>query len=121
MIFDYLQIDGCLNAPLYYDCGVELTIAGDYGRSYYSKDVPLRTEYLLLLISFSAFVVNLYTQPDEESRIHGKVISPKLPVRNYCTKQLFISWHHLQQSMNMSVEEVALLVTTSLEKFIEVS
>ena len=108
--------------PYYYDCGVELTVTGDYGRPYYAKDlISLRTEYMLLLINFSAFVVSLYTQPDGESRIHGKMISPQLPVRNYCTGQLFTAWHHLQQSMNMSVEEVALLVNTCLEKFIEVS
>ena len=79
------------------------------------RSLSLRAEYLILLINFSAFVVSLFTQPDGQTRIHGKVISPQLPVRNYCTGQLFTAWHHLQQSTNMLVEDVAMLVKICLE------
>ena len=111
-----------MNRPYYYDCGTELTITGYYGRSYYlNRSLSLRAEYLILLINFSAFIVSLFTQPDGENRIHGNVISPQLPVRNYCTGRLFTVWHHLQQSTNMSVEDVAMLVKICLETFIKVS
>ena len=117
-----IQISQPMKIPFYYDCGTELTVNGDYGRLYYfNRLLSLRAEYLILLINFSAFVVSLFTQPDGQSKIHGNVISPELPVRHYCTGQLFTVWHHLQQSTNMSVEDVAMLVKICLESFIKVS
>ena len=116
------QMKRHMSILFHYDCGIELTITGDYGRpSYSNRLLSLRAEYLILLINFSAFVISLFTQPDGQSKIHGNVISPELPVRHYCTGQLFTVWHHLQRSTNMSVEDVAMLVKICLESFIKVS
>ena len=117
-----MQMNLVLKEPYYYDCGTELTITGDYGlQDYSSRSLSLRAEYLILLINFSAFVVCLFTQPDGQEKIHGNVISPQLPVRHYCKGRLFDVWHHLQQSTNMSFEDVAMLVKISLETFFKVS
>ena len=116
-----MQIDRVMDHPYYYDCGIELTSSGDYGNDFaYDRDVlSLKAEYLMLFVNLSAFVISLYTQPNGEELIHGKVISQELPVRNYCAAQLFAVWHHLQQSMSMSVEDVALLLKISLETFLQ--
>lgn len=111
-----------MEVPYFYDCGVELEVAGDYGRDHYDRDdiLSMGALYHLLFVNFSALTVSLFTQPDGQRRIQGKLLSPKLPIRNYCAAELRTLWFHLYQTMKMPIEEVSLLSKIMMEKFLEV-
>jgi hypothetical protein len=111
-----------MEEPYYYDCGVELNITGGYGREEYERvDIlSLNALYHLLFVNFAALTVSLFTQPDGHDLIAGNVLSPELPVRNYCAAMLRLLWHHMHQTMKMSVEEASLLVKKNMEKFLKV-
>jgi hypothetical protein len=101
--------------PLCYDCGVELSITGGYGRATYYRRPPLNALYHLLFVNFAALTVSLFTQPNGYELLEMKVFSPTLPIRNYCVAMLRMLWYHLHQTMKMSVEEASLLVKMNME------
>lgn len=111
-----------MKAPYFYDCGVELEITGNYGRHTYNREsiLSLNALYHLLFVNFSALTVGLFTQPNGERCIKGKLLSPALPIRNYCTAKLRTLWFHLYQTMKMPIEEVSLLSKIMMQKFLEV-
>jgi hypothetical protein len=108
--------------PYYYDCGVEFNITGGYGREEYDRDdiLSLNALYHLLFVNFAALTVCLFAQPDGQQLIAGKVLSPELPVRNYCAAMLRTLWYHMHRTMRMSVEEASLLVKMNMENFLKV-
>ncbi len=112
---------------LLYDCGVELTAQGEFGRSDYTKHATrgtytLHSLYLLLLTNFGAFTMSLLTLPDADARIHGPLISDRQSrsVRHYCVSQLRTMWQHLRNNLGLSEEERTFFVNQCLKTFHEV-
>ncbi len=110
---------------LQYDCGVELSPEGQFGRQDYKQHAcrgtyTLHSLYLLLWANFGAFCMALLTQPDSDERIHGVVISEWLSVRHYCLSQLKTVWLHMRNNMGLSEEQRAFFVTQALSRLRQV-
>ena len=110
---------------LQYDCGVELTEEGEFGRSDYLKHAgrgtyTLHSLYLILWANFGAFTMSLLTLPDADARIHGHLISERQSVRHYCVTQLKAMWQHIRNNMGLSEEERTFFVNQCLKTFHEV-
>ena len=110
---------------LLYDCGVELTCAGLFGRQDYVKHATrgtytLHSLYLLHWANLGAFCMALLTQPEAKGGIHGPIISESLPVRHYCVNQLQTVWKHMQKNLSLLDEERSFLVTCCTYKLYEV-
>ena len=106
-----INLDGLL-----YNCGVELSPEGLFGRQDYVKHATrgtytLHSLYLLLWANFGAFCIALLTQPKAEADIHGPIISKRLSVRDYCISQLRTVWMHMRNNLHLSDEERSFLVT----------
>ena len=114
------QVDKPLSGPWHYDCGVELTSEGDYGRTYYKRRISLHSQYLLLFVNFSAFCVSLYTQKGVTEKLSGPVITPTLSIRHYCLGQLQTLWSHIQVNLNITLEEASHLIMRTLLRFLQV-
>lgn len=105
-----INLDGLL-----YNCGVELSPEGLFGRQDYVKHATrgtytLHSLYLLLWANFGAFCMALLTQHKAEADIHGPIISKGLSVRHYCISQLRAVWMHMRNNLNLSDEERSFLV-----------
>ena len=110
---------------LLYDCGVELSPEGKFGRQDYMKHAnrgtyTLHSLYLLLWANFGAFCIALLTQPDSDRKIHGKLISDWISVRHYCVSQLRTLWMHMRNNLGLTEEERTFFVMRALKKFYEV-
>ena len=106
---------------LLYDCGVELSSEGLFGRQDYLKHATrgmytLHSLYLLLWANFGAFCMALLTQPEAEAAIHGPIISK----RQYCVSQLRTVWKHMRKSLGLSDEERSFLVMCCTKRFYKV-
>jgi hypothetical protein len=121
-----MQYDAKINPEgLLYDCGVEFSPDGKYGRQDYMKHASrgtytLHSLYLLLWANFGAFCVALLTQPDSDDKIHGNLISDWISVRHYCVSQLRTLWMHMRNNLNLSEEERTFFVMRAMKKFYEV-
>jgi hypothetical protein len=121
-----IQYDAKINPEgLLYDCGVEFSPDGKYGRQDYMKHASrgtytLHSLYLLLWSNFGAFCVALLTQPDSDDKIHGNLISDWISVRHYCVSQLRTLWMHMRNNLNLSEEERTFFVMRAMKKFYEV-
>lgn len=109
----------------HYNCGVELTPEGQFGRKEYMKHAmrgtyTLHSLYLLLWANFGAFCMALLTQPEAEAGICGPIISQWLSVRAYCVSQLRIMWTHMRNNLGLSDEERAFLVFCCTKQLYEV-
>eukprot|EP00731_Ephydatia_muelleri_P021734 Em0014g325a len=109
---------------LHYDCGVELSPDGLFGRQDYLKHAgrgtyTLHSLYLLLWANFGAFCVALLTQPNADKKLHGTIISDYLPIRNYCVYQLRKIWDHMKNNLNISDEERSTLLMRCMNRFYE--
>lgn len=110
---------------LFYDCGVELSPDGQFGRQDYLRHASrgtynLHSLYLILWANFAAFSVALLTQPDAARKIHGRVISDWLSVRHYCVSQLRTVWLHMRNNLGISDEERSFLVMRCMKRLYEV-
>ncbi len=110
---------------LLYDCGVELTAQGEFGRSDYTKHAnrgtyTLHSLYLLLLTNFGAFTMSLLALPNADAKIQGPLISDRQSVRHYCVSQLRTVWQHLRNNLGLSEEERTFFVNQCLNTFHEV-
>ena len=120
------QYDAKINPDgLLYDCGVELTPEGQFGRQDYVKHATrgtytLHSLYLLLWANFGAFCMSLLTQPEAEAAIHGPIISEWLSVRHYCVSQLRTMWMHLKNNLSLSDEERSFFVMRCTKRLYEV-
>ena len=108
-----------------YDCGVELTDDGEFSRPDYRKHAcrgtyTLHSLYLLLWANFGSFCMALLTQPDAKERIHGHIISEKLPLRHYCVTQLKFLWSHIQTNLGLSEEQRSFFIMTAITKLHQV-
>ena len=108
-----------------YDCGVELSSEGLFGRQDYMKHATrgmytLHSLYLLLWANFGAFCMALLTQPEAEAAIHGHIISKRLSVRQYCVSQLRTVWKHMRKNLGLSDEERSFLVMCCTKRLYEV-
>ncbi len=118
-----LQYDAKVHRDgLLYDCGVELSPEGQFGRQDYKKHAcrgvyTLHSLYLLLWANFGAFCLALLTQPDSDERIHGNVISEWLSVRHYCVSQLKTVWLHIGNNLGLSEEQRSFLIMRAMERF----
>ena len=63
----------------------------------------------------------LFTQPDSDEEMKYKVFTSNLPARNYCPIKLYETWYHLQESLNMPMEQVPLLMAIAMEKYMKVN
>ena len=111
---------------LLYDCGVELSPEGQFGRQDYLKHAnrgtyTLHSLYLLLWANFGSFCMALLVQPDAAKTIHGPLISDWLSVRHYCMSQLRTIWMHMRNNLGLSDEERSFLVMTCMKRLYEVS
>ena len=111
---------------LHYDCGVELTHDGQFGRSGYHQHAnrgtyTLHSLYLILWANFAAFSVSLLTQPGAAQKIHGTLISDWQAVRHYCVSQLRTLWMHIGNNLGVSDEERSFLLMRCMNKMFEVS
>ena len=122
-----LQYDSTIHHDgLLYDCGVELSSNGQFGRQDYKKHAcrgtyTLHSLYLLLWANFSAFCLALLTQPDADKHIHGPIISEKFSVRHYCVSQLRILWMHLLNNLGLSEEQRSFFTMRAMNRLREVS
>ena len=110
---------------LLYDCGVELSSEGLFGRQDYMKHATrgmytLHSLYLLLWANFGAFCMSLLTQPEAEAAIHGHIISKRLSVQQYCVSKLRTVWKHMRKNLGLSDEERSFLVMCCTKKLYEV-
>ena len=110
---------------LLYDCGVELSSEGLFGRQDYVAHAtrgtyPLHSLYLLLWANFGAFCMALLTQPEAEADIHGPIISKRVPVRQYCVSKLRTVWKHIQNNLCLSDEERSFLVMCCTKRLYKV-
>ena len=125
-LFPLSQYDAKINPDgLLYDCGVELTPEGQFGRQDYVKHATrgtytLHSLYLLLWANFGAFCMALLTQPEAETTIHGPIISEWLSVRHYCVSQLRTMWMHLRNNLSLSDEERSFFVMRCTKRLYEV-
>lgn len=108
-----------------YDCGVELTPDGHFGRQDYKNHAcrgtyTLHSLYLLLWANFGSFCMALLTQPDSDQRIRGHIISEKLSLRDYFVAQLKDLWVHFQNNLGLSEEQRSFFVMTAMSKFHQV-
>ena len=109
-----------------YDCGVELSPDGQYGRQAYVKHATrgtytLHSLYLLLWANFGTLCMALLTQPKAEAAIHDRVLSGWLSVRHYCVSQLRTVWMHMQNNLRLSDEERSFLVMCYTKRLYEVA
>ena len=110
---------------LQYDCGVELSPEGQFGRQDYKRHAcrgtyTLHSLYLLLWANFGAFCMSLLTQPNADARIHGVIISEWLSLRHYCISQLKTLWMHMRNNMGLSEEQRAFYVAQALYRLRQV-
>ena len=111
---------------LLYDCGVELSPEGQFGRQDYLKHAnrgtyTLHSLYLLLWANFGSFCMALLVHPDADRTIHGPLISDWLSVRHYCVSQLRTVWMHMRNNLGLSDEERSFLVMRCMNRLYEVS
>ena len=109
-----------------YDCGVELSADGQYGRKEYVKHATrgtytLHSLYLLLWANFGTLCMALLTQPKAEAAIRGGVLSSWQSVRHYCVSQLRTVWMHMQNNLVLSDEERSFLVMCCTKRLYEVA
>ena len=124
-IFTYTQYDAKVSESFQYDCGVELTCDGIYGRSDYLSHatrgtLSLHSLCLILWGNFSAFCMALLTQPDADRKISGPVISSSHPIRDYCVMHLRNVWLYIGKNLKMSLEEQSFFLMQCMEKCLEV-
>lgn len=110
---------------LLYDCGVELSPEGQFGRQDYRKHAcrgtyTLHSLYLLLWANFGSFCMALLTQPDSDQRIHGCIISEWLSLRHYCVSQLRTLWMHIRNNLGLSEEQRSFFVMRAMTKLYQV-
>ena len=108
-----------------YDCGVELSPEGWFGRPDYVKHATrgtytLHSLYLLLWANFGTLCMALLTQPRAEVAIHGHITSNWLSVRHYCVSQLRTIWMHIRNNLRLSDEERSFLAMHCTKKLYEV-
>ena len=108
-----------------YDCGVELSADGEYGRQEYVKHAErgtytLHSLYLLLWANFGTLCMALLTQPKAQAAIQGPIISSWLSVRHYCVSQLRTIWAHIQNNLSLLDEERSFLVMSCTKRLYEV-
>ena len=108
-----------------YDCGVELSPDGAYGRPDYllhatRGTLSLQSLYLLLWTNFGAFCMALITQPDAQEKISGPVISTGQHIRHYCVSQLRSVWRHMNNNLQMSSEELSFFIMRCMQTMMEV-
>ena len=111
---------------LLYDCGVELSPEGQFGRQDYLKHAnrgtyTLHSLYLLLWANFGSFCMALLVHPDADRTIHGPLISDWLSVRHYCVSQLRTVWMHMRNNLGLSDEERSFLIVRCMKRLYEVS
>ena len=111
---------------LLYDCGVELSPEGQFGRQDYLKHAnrgtyTLHSLYLILWANFGSFCMALLVQPDSDRTIHGPLISDWLSVRHYCVSQLQTVWMHMRNNLGISDEERSFLLMRCMKRLYEVS
>ena len=118
--FLYNRVVG--SSGFHYDCGVELTHDGKFGRTTYAGRWNYNIDFLyfLLLVNFGSFCVALLTQQDANSSISGPLISHWLPVRQYCVSQLRTAWMHLKTTLKLSREKQNFFVMNCLKSFYKV-
>ena len=108
-----------------YDCGVELSPDGQYGREDYKEHATrgtytLHSLYLLLWANFGTLCMALLTQPNAEKAILGGVLSEWHSVRHYCVSQLRTVWMHIQNNLSLLNEERSFLVMCCTKRLYEV-
>ncbi len=109
-----------------YDCGVELSPEGQFGRQDYKKHAcrgtyTLHSLYLLLWSNFASFCMALLTQPDSDQRIHGHVISEWLSLRHYCVSQLRTLWMHMRNNLGLTDEQRSFFVMQAMSRLLQVT
>ena len=117
--------DKTMGRGYHYDCGVELTYDGQFGRPTYEKHATrgtydLHSLYHLMWLNFGSFCMALLTQPEAQENISGKLISDWQPVRHYCVAQLRKIWAHMITNIKLSQEELSFLFMASMKKFYKV-
>lgn len=109
-----------------YDCGVELTADGAYGRADYKKRASqgtftLKSLYLMLWANFGCFCMGLLTQPDFQRHILGPIMSDWQSLRNYCISQVRTMWMFMQNKLDLTEEERCFFIMNTMAKFHEVT
>ena len=121
----HIQYGGKVAEGRLYDCGVELSADGKYGRPDYLPHATrgtlnLHSLHLILWANFSAFSMALLTQPDAQQKISGPVISSWQSVRHYCVSQLRSVWLHMGSNMKLSLEEQSFFIMKCMHTLVEV-
>ena len=126
LVLFFIQYPFEVNDVIHYDCGVELSDEGLYGRQSYvirmlTFPLNLHSLHLVLWANFGAFCIALLTQYNAQDKISGPIITPVLPVRHYCVSQLRKLWLHIRTNAELSLEEEAFFIMKSMQKMLEVS
>ncbi len=121
----WLQYDSTVKEGRLYDCGVELTTEGRYGRPDYlhfvtHRPLSLHSLYLALWTNFAGFCMALISQADGQKKI-SRVLSSWQPIRHYCVTQLRSLWLHMGNNMRLTLEEQSFFVMKCMETLLKVS
>ena len=111
-----------INSNLCYECGVELSPEGQFGRQDYIEHATrgtytLHSLYLLLWANFGAFCMALLTQPKVEV---DSIFSTRVSIGHYCVSQLRAMWKHMQNNLGLSDEERSFLIMRCTQRLYEV-
>ena len=122
-----IQYDHKVTSAHKYDCGVELSQDGLYGRPDYKlraekKLLSLHSWYLILWANFGAFCVGLITQPNAHEKI-GTVLSDHHhgDIRHMCVAQMRNFWLHMNLAYTWSSEEMFIFIQRAMTLHVKVS
>ena len=120
-----IQYNSKVSSEWTYDCGVELTKSGMYGRpDYFSHatrgTLGLNSLYLLLWANFGAFSLGLLTQVQGQEKIISLMPGKANQIRHYCHSQLQCLWKFMSINLHLNVEERSYFVMTAMLKLLEV-
>ena len=110
----------------FYECGVELTSDGFYARLDTIQHLTrgtlgLHSLYSLLWANFSSLFVALLTQPNCVERLSGRLFSSGDSIVELCSAQMMKMWDLLCSGLSVSEEERVILVSSCLNRLIEVN
>ncbi len=118
---------GCeVSKDMSYDCGVELSPDGQYGRPDYLEradhgPLSLHSFYLVLWANLSSLCMSLITAPQGLTD-SVCIISPENQNQSgFCLQQLRDVWRLMRENMKLSLEEQSFFVMRCMHKLLDVS
>ena len=121
-----MQYDHKVTSAHKYDCGVELSQEGLYGRPDYrfraeKNFLSLHSWYFLLWANFGAFCIGLISQQNAHEKIRKVLSDHHSDVRHVCVAQMRNFWLHMNMAHGYTAEEMMLFTQRAMTLHIKVS